>query len=140
MLDPSKGRAGRGIGEKPRPAFSRERDLQKLCEAYLDSRGLRYIRVPDSLWAFVMTSKAAPVWLKAFASKFLAGMPDLVILAGDRALHVELKAAKGKESEKQKRWAKDCSVRLVKDFDTFMGLVDEFKRSVQTEKLASPTL
>lgn len=130
MFSSRKGVArGAVVREISRPASLRERDLQKLCEQYLESRGLRYIRVPDSLWAFVMTSKVAPIWLRAFCSKHLAGIPDLVILKGSKALHVELKTEKGKASEKQKLWAKDCDVHLVRDFETFRELVDGFKAS-----------
>jgi len=104
--------------------LAKERILQLQVEQYLDLKRVRFIRVPDSLWAFVATK--APIWLKAFCSKFLAGMPDIVALKGSQALHLELKAKKGKMSQKQIAWTKDCIVHEVRDFDTAKRLIDEF--------------
>lgn len=101
-----------------------ERVLQKQVEAYLELKGIRYIRVPDSLWAFVNTT--APMWLRIFTGKFLAGIPDIVALKGEKALHLELKSAKGKMSPKQVAWSRDCLVHEVKDFETAKRLIDGF--------------
>ena len=128
-LKKSKGVRGVVVGDKlSRSAPLKEKDLQKLCESFLEAKRIRYIRVPDSLWAFVMTSKVAPVWLKAFCSKFLAGMPDLVILQGEKALHVELKTKSGKVSQKQIEWAKTCKVHVIRDFESFKEVVIEWEK------------
>lgn len=108
-----------------------ERMLEHQVEKYLELKGLRYIRVPDSLWATLNTTKTTQKLLLFTLARYLAGMPDLVILKGERVLCLELKAKKGALSPNQKRWAEDVRVQIVRDFESARLLIDAFSESAR---------
>lgn len=108
-----------------------ERILEAQVERYLELKGLRYIRVPDSLWATLNTTKTTQKLLLFSLAKYLAGMPDLVILKGERVLCLELKSKKGALSPNQKRWAEDVRVQIVRDFESARSLIDAFSESAR---------
>ena len=107
----------------------KEKHLQKMCESYLKVCGLRYLHVPDNMLAYLACK--APMWIKTIVSRSLRGVPDLMIFKADKCLLVELKNSKGKESQGQKSWrsgynVQDVDVKLVRSFEAFKKLVDEF--------------
>jgi hypothetical protein len=131
ILSP-KATAARGaiVGKNsPRRASARlspELELQKLCEKYLKKAGIRFIRIPDSLWAFI-NGKFCPKWLKIFCASYLAGLPDLTILGREKVLYVELKAKKGVLTESQKTFAQEFPLCVCRTFEEFRGAVDEWR-------------
>lgn len=107
---------------------SEEQILQEQCEKYLYLVGVKFIRIPDSLWAFI-NGKFCPKWLKIFCASYLAGLPDLTILGQEKVLYVELKAKKGKLTKYQEDFAKDFPLVVVRDFDEFRSIVDGWRKS-----------
>lgn len=101
-----------------------EKILQSQCEDYLKIHQLKYIHIPDHLLAWI--SQKAPQWIKTIVSRMFKGVPDLLIFLQDRCLLVELKNRSGTVSQGQRNWAKNVTVHLVRDFDTFRNLVDKF--------------
>lgn len=69
-----------------------ERDLQIVCEEYLEMLNIRYIRVPDFIYKHVFGSYNVKPYLKAMVSKYIKGQPDLTVLFRDgKYCCVELK-------------------------------------------------
>ena len=107
----------------------KERDIQILAESYLDILGMLYVRVPDSLWAFV--KKSMNFRLLGLCSKFLSGMPDLVIFGFDengnsKVLLIEIKTQKGILLDSQKKWHTKTKVHVCRSFEEIKDLVDFF--------------
>jgi len=100
-----------------------EAQLQDQCEAYLTIKGIWYFHIPASTYQ----SRGANV---------LAGIPDLLIFKKEwmdnkpcidnSCLLVELKTRTGKRGPKQEKWAKECVVHLIRNFDDFKELIDEW--------------
>jgi len=110
--------------------YGNEAGLQSACEDYLRVLRLRFIRCPDALYKYVFGDSNVSPRMKAFISMYVKGQPDLCILSKDgRYLSVELKVGKGKMSQGQLEWARDIKVHVVRSFDEFKALVDEFNLS-----------
>jgi len=116
-----------------------EGQLEEMCENYLEVLRLRYIRIPDSAYFHLFGPQSKiPPWIQKLLSKALKGVPDLLIFAPHkdtplpcveaRALCIELKVGKGKQSQGQLEWARDVPVHVVRSFDEFKELVDDFNR------------
>ena len=109
----------------------KECEIEKMCESYLKLKRLRHIHIPDNMLRYLKSE--APIWIKSIVSNAFKGIPDLLIFKGSKSLLIELKTAKGKESQGQKDWRssykiQDVTVHLVRDFETFKELVDEFDK------------
>lgn len=111
-----------------------EDELLNQCEDFLAYHpDLAIIRFPDAAYRaiFGMESKL-PQWVKALIARYVKGIPDWTILK-DRndgsvsALCVELKTAQGKLSQGQKHFAQIVTVHVVRDFEAFVKLIDDFK-------------
>ena len=116
-----------------------EAALQNTCEDYLKWMQIRFVRCPNALYKAVFgpNSGVSPA-TKKLISSFITGQPDLILLAPHkdtplpcveaRALCIELKVGKGKQSQGQLEWARDVPVHVVRSFDEFKELVDDFNR------------
>ena len=109
-----------------------EYHLQKQCEEYLQYLNIPYIRIPDWLYysVFGKQSNVEPK-IKRFISKYLKGLPDIMIFKRDensynKALFIELKNKYGKLSQGQKNFAKQLNLLVVRNFDDFKKEVDKF--------------
>jgi hypothetical protein len=103
--------------------------LQAQCEAYLRVRGLRFVHIPSKIQLFIW-SPVCPKWVGALASRYLKGIPDLLIFGypvdGVRqCLTIELKSEKGKLTDEQKQW----SPIICRNFEQFRQQVDLFLRA-----------
>lgn len=110
-----------------------ESDLQNLCEGYLlHFPQIAIIRIPDVVYEAIFSNSNLPVWIKKLVSKYLKGLPDLVLLKQDglttKALCIELKTEKGKQSQGQKKFGNIVRVHIVRSFEVFIKLIDEFNR------------
>lgn len=104
-----------------------ESSLQSICDEYLDTLGITYLRIPDALYRAIFASHSIKPYIKKMISDYVKGRPDTTILHPDgRYLCVELKSAKGKQTQGQKNFAKRIPVTVVRDFDTFQKIVDKF--------------
>lgn len=105
-----------------------EKILQAQCEKYLELRGLVYIRIPDLFWS--MAKKLFPPLKFIQCSKYLAGIPDLVVFrksgTENKVLLIELKTITGKLSKSQIKFHSKLNVLVIRDFESFRRLIDDF--------------
>ena len=97
----------------------KEAELQDLCEGYLTIKGIWFFHIPAASY-------------KARGANVLAGIPDLLIFKKDNdtnnnCLLVELKTKVGKPNPKQKKWAKETNVHLIRSFEGFKDLIKEWE-------------
>lgn len=110
----------------------KESDLQRLCEEYLELKRIAYIRVPDAIYKAIFGTSSIKPHVKRLISSFIKGLPDLTLLKpiDDKYVvgrHVELKTAKGKQSQGQKTFATKLPVKIVRSFEEFQKVVKEFE-------------
>jgi len=111
-----------------------EATLQGLCEAYLVILGLWYLRIPDEVYRVCAPHVSIHQTTKNAISENLAGAPDLFIFKKETisgttcidnsSLHVELKVGKNKQSSRQRKWARETVVHVVRNFEAFKELID----------------
>ena len=58
-----------------------EKTLQSACEDYLSLLNIRFVHIPDRLWQYL--AQKAPIHIKTIASRYLKGVPDLLIFYRD---------------------------------------------------------
>lgn len=112
-----------------------EDELQDKCESYLNLRGIRYIRIPNAVYSIIFgIGNALHIGLKRMLAQALGGIPDLVILAPlsrfNACLLVELKTKKGKVRQSQRNWAKGLNVEVIREFEDFKKLVEEWEENL----------
>lgn len=94
----------------------KERDLQSMAEDLCDSLGIRWFRIPDKLLAFL--HNFAPQWVRVFVSKYLKGVPDMMLFrkceTGDNIVRlIEIKTEAGKVSQGQRHWHRGLNVHVT---------------------------
>lgn len=103
-----------------------ESELQALAEKYLCLRGVRFVHIPSKIQVFIW-SGICPIWVGRLASKYLKGIPDLLIFGDSeneirRCLVIELKSKNGTLTTEQKQW----NPKVCRTFDEFKSVVDYF--------------
>lgn len=103
-----------------------EEALQSICESYLRAKGLRFVHIPGKIQRFIW-SPICPKWVGALASRYLKGIPDLLIFGEPvegvrRCLTIELKSENGSMTKEQKEW----EPLVFRDFESFKRAVDYF--------------
>lgn len=110
----------------------RESDLQRACEQVLDLLGITYIRLPDSLYRSIFANKRISAHIKKEIARSIKGLPDIIILLPDedeiycKACCIELKTKSGKLTQGQKNFAKRLPVIVVRSFEQFQQVVNDF--------------
>jgi hypothetical protein len=106
-----------------------ESHLQSQCEEYLRLMRIDFIHIPASVYKLAATGTGG----ERRAAHDLHGFPDLMIFkphmaeAGQNdALFVELKNSKGKLSQGQKTLARHLNIVVIRSFDDFVKLVNEW--------------
>lgn len=119
-----------------------EASLQRQAESYLDHLYLEYYRVPDGVYKLLFGGKDGkyfieiPEHIRSLFSSFFKGVPDLTIFKNSdfpecRALRIEFKTKTGKQTQSQKKRAAKAHVVVVRSFDHFKQLVDDFIKEQQ---------
>lgn len=125
--------AYRKRSRKARIGVDRESDLQKFVEDYLDYKGLKYIRIPDSFFRFV--NYRLPIAHKIWFNGMFGGFPDVLVLlpAGEYplALCLELKSAKGRLHGKQIANAKRYNWKVARTPEEAMCAIDAAERAAE---------
>lgn len=108
-----------------------EESLQAQCEELLSYYPhLVAIRIPDRVWKLLAGPDKWQRAARAAVSRWLGGMPDLIILARGRpfnaCLAVELKVKGRKLRTNQRKWADVITVHRVERFEDFNELLDQF--------------
>ena len=113
----------------PAKAEIPESSLQLFCDDYLELRQVRYIRLPDGFWRWlaVRGSEGIKRWFRGL----FAGIPDntCFIPINDKyslCLHLELKTRIGQLHGKQKEWARQLPVQVVRSTDEIKISIDKF--------------
>ena len=107
-----------------------EADLQRQCEELLDLYRVLYLRIPEEVTSLCSPFYATKInqHVRNMISKYFKGWPDLTIFDKGRFLCVELKSAKGKQSQGQKTFEKKVAgyYRIVRSFEEFEHILKEF--------------
>jgi hypothetical protein len=116
-----------------------EDQLLQKCEEWLGWERIEYTRIPDSLFRFLFGDKLSYYLsrntllynllqgVRKQISKYLLGFPDIVIFSMDgRYLACELKTKTGKVRQGQKNKAKKMKIHVIRDFQDFRVLVNNF--------------
>lgn len=114
-----------------RRAKSPEAPLQAFTDKLLAARGIPFIRVPQEVYDNIFGNPAIPVYVKRWVSENLKGLPDNTCLLPitprfNIAYCQELKSDIGKQSERQRDWARVTSVVVARSMDEVIAGVDKF--------------
>jgi len=108
-----------------------EKALQDRCEEYLQYfPDIAVIRIPDAVYRAIFANNFVSAHIKKLISKYLKGLPDLILLKKHdsffcKAVCIELKTKKGKQSQGQKHFANKVPVILCRSFEHFQKIVKE---------------
>lgn len=112
-----------------------ESDLQKQCEQFLEyCPDIAVIRFPDAAYRAIFGfGSNLPDWIKKLIASYVKGIPDLTLLKNKAdgtvaALPVELKKDDGKLSQGQKKFAGIVTVYVIRDFESFVEMVEDFRK------------
>lgn len=125
MAFPKRKNIGKRIKPKNPKVTEAEDRIQEKAEAYLENMDFRYIHIPNMIWGFI--HKLFPVWLISLASRYLAGIPDLVVFhPNGRYLLLELKTEIGDLNQAQRRWRKGLNVQVSHCWTEAEKILKEF--------------
>ena len=116
---------------KSRLGKTPESTLQAAVEQYLDLKGMRWLHVPDSIYRLCAMSAPTPIHIKHEISKYLKGVPDLLVFKGDRYIGIELKRLNATARQAQKKWMKGLNVYVVDKFPEAVDLIDRFNTNME---------
>jgi hypothetical protein len=116
----------------------KEKDLQAMAEDLCILLGIRFFRIPDKLLAFL--AHFAPQWVRVFCSKYLAGVPDLMLFKrlpeGDNVVRfIEIKTEAGKLHQAQKKWHAGLNVLVCYGWEETERAIREFHTLPRKEPL-----
>lgn len=107
----------------------KEKDLQGMAENLANALGIRFFRLPDSLMGYLAHCNVP--WIRVFISRYLAGVPDLMLFKAlpdgrNEVRFIEIKTEAGKVSQGQAKWHSGLTVcvcygwneteKAIKDF------------------------
>jgi len=108
--------------------------LQGLCEGYWTLLGIWYLRIPSEVYALCNPRNPVDIKVKNAISEKLSGVPDLIgfkkelinnnLCIDNSSLHVELKVDKYKQTPRQRKWARETVVHVIRNFEAFKHLTD----------------
>ena len=128
MMFPKKGQVGRYSRKKLVVAHIKdscsEKTIQAAVEYLLNLHSIRYIHIPENLQRYLKIY--APIHIKKIASEALRGIPDIIAFSGERHLLLELKTTKGKLSQGQINWHRDCNVKVTYGMDEAINTVTKW--------------
>jgi len=106
----------------------KERDLQSMCEQYLELNRIMYFHLPDHLmqYFFGPAIHNIPIEIRREVKEYLVDWMDLIMFDKGRYLAVELKTATGKLTRGQKIRLDALGGHVIRSFDDFKKLVDDW--------------
>ena len=126
---------------KEKASNAPEAALQKQLDDYLAIKGVRYIRISDSMfkWLRYATLKLQAHGVWAWIAKTFGGLPDnlLLVKISDKyllATGIELKTKKGALHGKQKHMAEELSYQISKSPEKSMEIVEAFLKEAERLK------
>ncbi len=120
----------------PRPKVTeKEGTIQAWAEAYLMRLNIPFIRFPDVLLRSYFTNPNIPAYQKRQASKYLKGVPDLLIVHPKREgkycrmLPLELKREDGVLTSSQLAWQEAIGTVVSYGWDQTLAEIEAFLAS-----------
>ena len=104
-----------------------EKELQNLCEGYLEAQRIAYIRIPDLIYKIVFGGSYVQPHLKAIVSKYFKGLPDLTVLFDSgKYLAIELKTGHHQTPGQKnfERMVGSDNYHIIQTFEDFKELID----------------
>ena len=105
-----------------------EEQIQKQCDDLLAALHIRYLRIPDWVWAWIKLN-APPQIVKALSDRF-GGMPDNMCIRKfgkyNLLMALELKTKTGQLHGKQKIWNKEINVQVSRTPEETIQNVNDF--------------
>lgn len=119
----------------------KEKDLQAMAENLCLARGIRFFRLPDSLLGYL--ARCPDTWIRVFNSRYLAGLPDLLLFkrnpAGDNIVRfIEIKTEAGKVRQGQEKWHSGMDVRVCRGWEETQKEILDFDGESPSPEGASP--
>lgn len=101
-----------------------------MAENLCDSLGIRFFRLPDSLLGYL--ARCPDAWMRAFVSRYLAGVPDLLLFKAlpdgkNEVRFVEIKTEAGKVSQGQAKWHSGLKVHVCYGWAEVEKAILEFR-------------
>lgn len=128
---------GSPTGKRPKAAkvTIKEKDLQSMAENLCLALGLRFFRLPDSLLAYL--ARCPDAWVRVFNSRYLAGVPDLLLFKAlpggkNEVGFIEIKTEAGKLHQSQEKWHSGLNVRVCYGWEETERAIMEFHHGAPT--------
>ena len=108
----------------------KEKYLQQRINDYLGWMKLKYIHLTTFLSKRIISPYCHKSFIRNITIPGNKGLPDLIVWTKDRPLIIELKAKKGRLTDKQKEYIeylnkKDYNVHVIKKFEDFEKLLNK---------------
>ncbi len=117
-------------GKDTRARGKSEDSIQGACENILNDIGIRFIHIPDIVYRMCSPISRLKVWEKSTISKYLKGIPDLVLFLRDgRYICIELKRTDGKQKQGQKTFEKQVgseNYHLCRSVEGFLEVMQKY--------------
>lgn len=120
-----------GARKKPKAAkvTIKEKDLQGMAENLANALGIRFFRLPDSLMGYLAHCNTP--WVRVFISRYLAGVPDLMLFkplpdGRNEVRFIEIKTEAGKVSQGQSKWHSGLHVHICYGWEETEKAIKEF--------------
>jgi hypothetical protein len=122
-----------------RKASAPEAPLQSFTNSFLEAKGVPYIRIPEEVYYSIFANPSIPVHVKKWVSENIKGLPDNVCILPitpkfNLCWAVELKSDIGKQTARQRDWARQISVvvartqaEIVAGLARFMTVAERLK-------------
>lgn len=119
-----------------------EKDLQSRAENLCLALGIRFFRLPDSLLAYL--ARCPDAWVRVFVSRYLAGVPDLLLFkrlnnGTNVCKMIEIKTEAGKLSQGQEKWHSGLNVTVTYGWpDTEKAIIEFAQQSEGSHEVDLP--
>lgn len=125
----------KGGKTKLNPTGVSEETIQNAVEDYLNFKGIKFIRIPDSIYRmcnpFTRVGKKTDIWVAKEIKEYLSGIPDIIALKKNNELSnsnlaLELKKKNAKPRQAQINWALDITVHYPDTIEKAIKLIDKW--------------
>ena len=117
--------------KKPRASkvTIKEKDLQGMAENLATALGIRFFRLPDSLMGYLAACNVP--WIRVFVSRYLAGVPDLMLFKAlpdgrNEVRFIEIKTEAGRVSTGQQKWHSGLNVHVCYGWPSVEKAITDF--------------
>jgi len=119
------------------PAGVSEETIQNAVEDYLNFKGIKFIRIPDSIYRmcspFTREGRNTKIWVAKEIKEYLSGIPDIIALKkngelSNSNLALELKKKNAKPRQAQINWALGITVHYPDTIDKAINLIDRWMK------------